>query len=201
MYVIFYLIGDTMRIGLTIGHAGRLSRINDRGAYYNGQEEVSLVRRYTDELDKALRSLGHECIMFSDGQYSEQWLRVDNAKCDIYFNCHINAGKGNYGLFLYDYRSTEGKRLAENITLAFKEQIPTYAVRALPCRPDTNGTPRDGDFSEAFSCIQGVRAVALCIEPYFIDSDTAKFFIDNPGTLAHIVAIAIDNYAKQKETK
>lgn len=185
-----------MRIGLTVGHAGRLSRINDRGASYQGIEEVSLIRQYTDALDIALRKLGHECLIFSDGQYSEQWLRVDNAKCDIYFNCHINAGKGDYGLFLYDYRSTKGPMLADAIKKSMAKFFPKYPVKVLACRADTNGVARDGDFSEAFGCINGVKAIALCLEPYFIDGPNASYFRENVELLAQAIAEGIDSFSK-----
>ncbi len=58
-----------MIIAATIGHAGRPSRLADRGAAFEGVEETSAVRRYTDALDRELRRMGHGCVLLSDGEY------------------------------------------------------------------------------------------------------------------------------------
>lgn len=49
-----------MIVAATIGHAGRPSRLADRGAVFEGVEETSAVCGYTDALDRELRRLGLE---------------------------------------------------------------------------------------------------------------------------------------------
>ena len=171
-----------MIIAATIGHAGRPSRWADRGAVFEGTEEVSVVRRYLDAADAELRRLGHEVVLLSDGEYAAQWARADAYGADVYLNCHVNAGRGDYGLVLYDHRSNAGKRLAEGIAAEMGRAFP-WATRARACRPDTNGAPRDGDFSEAFACIAGVKAVAICFEPYFLDGPRRGSFLGGLGAL------------------
>jgi N-acetylmuramoyl-L-alanine amidase len=165
-----------MLVVATIGHAGRPSKPNDRGASYEGWEEVSLVRLYTDAMDARLRALGHRCILLSDGEYSTQWERADALGADIYLNCHVNAGGGDYGLFLHDHRSTRGKALATSVSTSMAAGM-GWSCQVRAARPDTNGVPRDGDFTEAYHCISGVKAPALCVEPYFIDGPKRVDFI------------------------
>ncbi len=60
---------------------------------------------------------------------------------------------------------------------------------------DTNGVPRDADSSEAFGTIAGVRAVALCLEPYFLDGPRREFLarLDEVGAAT---ARGIDGWAR-----
>lgn len=39
-----------------------------------------------------------------------------------------------------------------------------WPCQARGCRTDTNGVPRNADFTEPFGCIASVRAMALCLE-------------------------------------
>ncbi len=179
-----------MIIAITIGHAGRESRPADRGAVVEGIEEVSVVRQYTDALDRELRAFGHTVYLLSDGPYSEQWKRADGYNAAIYLNCHVNAGGGDRGEFFYDHRSQKGKALAEQ--LAREVQLALgWPCFAKPCRPDTNGQARDGDYSEAFGCISGVKAVAICVEPYFLDGLRRAQFRGGLASLAKAMAKAI----------
>ena len=186
-----------MIIAATIGHAGRPSRWADRGAVFEGCEEVSVVRRYLDAADAELRRLGHEVVLLSDGEYAAQWARADAYGADVYLNCHVNAGRGDYGLVLYDHRSNAGKRLAESIAAEMVRAFP-WATTARACRPDTNGVPRDVDFSEAFACIAGVKAVAICFEPYFLDGPRRGTFFSNLGIVGQTIASGIVLGAKNE---
>ena len=167
-----------MIVATTIGHAGRPSRWADRGAAFEGAEEVSAVRRYLDAADKELRALGHTVVLLSDGEYSAQWTRADQYKSNVYLNCHVNAGAGDRGELFYDHRSIRGKALADAVAAELGRLVP-WCCFGRACRPDTNGIPRDGDYSEAFGCISGVKAVALCVEPYFIDGPRRAWFLAN----------------------
>lgn len=184
-----------MLVAATIGHAGRLSRLRDRGAVAGGLEEVSLVRRYTDALDRELRRLGHDCILLSDGRYSDQWARADKAGSRVYLNCHVNAGGGNRGEVFYDYRSPRGRALAEAVAAQLHREMPWH-VWALAAMPDDDGQPRDEDHTEAYRCIEGVRAVALCVEPYFLDGPMVAWFVEHVDEVGTAIARGIDAWAR-----
>ena len=181
-----------MILAITIGHAGRASRPQDRGAVCEGVEEVSVVRTYTDLLDRELRKRGHTVYLLSDGSYSEQWARADAYKADIYLNCHVNAGGGDRGEFFYDHRSTKGKALAEAI--ANRVARLGWNCYAKACKPDDDGEPRDEDYSEAFGCIAGVKAVALCVEPYFLDGPRRGQFLSHLKELAEALANGVGDF-------
>ena len=184
-----------MIIAATIGHAGRPSRWADRGVAFEGGEEVSAVRRYLDAADQALRALGHSVVLLSDGEYSAQWARADRYQASVYLNCHVNAGGGDRGELFFDHRSPRGRALAASVATALTDQAP-WPCFARAARPDTNGVPRDGDYSEAFACIAGVKAVALCVEPYFIDGPQRSWFLDNLPIIGQALARGVDTWAR-----
>ena len=184
-----------MIIAATIGHAGRPSRWADRGAAFEGAEEVSAVRRYLDACDQELRRLGHTVVLLSDGEYSAQWTRADQYQAGVYLNCHVNAGGGDRGELFYDHRSTRGQALAESVAAELGKLVP-WGCRARACRPDTNGIPRDSDYSEAFGCISGVKAVALCVEPYFIDGPRRAWFLANLNLIGQGLARGVNAWSR-----
>ena len=61
-----------MSVAAIIRHAGCPSRLADRGAVFESVEETSAVSRYTDALGRALRRLGHGCVLLSNGEYRDQ---------------------------------------------------------------------------------------------------------------------------------
>ncbi len=184
-----------MILAATIGHAGRPSRWSDRGAAFEGAEEVSVVRRYLDAFDREARSLGHTVVLLSDGEYASQWARADLYKASVYLNCHVNAGGGDRGELFYDHRSARGRALAESVAVELGAVVP-WPCRARACRPDTNGIPRDGDYSEAFGCIAGVKAVALCVEPYFLDGPRRAWFLGQLDTVGRALARGVDAWSR-----
>lgn len=184
-----------MIVAATIGHAGRPSKWADRGAVFEGVEEVSVVRRYLDAMDHELRRLGHTAVLLGDGEYSDQWARADGYGADVYLNAHVNGGKGDRGLVFYDHRSARGRALAATLAGELSGSLP-WLTEARACRPDTNGVPRDGDFSEAFACIRGVRAPAICLEPYFIDGPRRGDFLALLPEFGQAVARGIDRWGR-----
>jgi len=182
-------------VAATTGHAGRLSRLRDRGAAAGGLEEVSLVRRYVDALDRELRRLGVDFLPLSDGEYSAQWARADAAGARVYLNCHVNAGGGNRGEILYDHRSPRGRALAEHVAAELDGVVP-WPVYVRAARPDDDGEPRDEDYSEGYACIAGVRAVALCVEPYFIDGPQVAWFVAHLDEVGAAIARGVAAWLK-----
>lgn len=186
-----------MLIAATTGHTGRSTRWNDRGAVFEGREEVSIVRAYLDACDRELRRLGHTFVGMSDGSYPEQWRRADTYGAGVYVNGHANAGRGDRGEVFYDYHSSAGKSLAESVAKALATACP-WPVVAKPCRPDTNSVARDGDYSEAYGCIRGVRAVAIVFEPAFIDGPQREWFFANLDAVGVALATGIDEWSKTR---
>ncbi len=178
------------RVALTIGHAGRPSKAGDRGAAFGGREEVEVAARYVLAMDQELRRLGVECLPLMGGGYAEHWALADGWGADVYLNCHVNAGGGDYAAIFFDHRSAKGAALARAVAGEMTRALP-WAARDIACRPDTNGAPRDGDFSEAFATIAGVRAVALCLEPYFLDGPRRLAFLGQLDSVGQAVARGI----------
>jgi len=152
-------------IVLDIQHAGSPAsdHMGDRGAVFEGVEEVSLTRRYMDAADRRLRQLGHQVIPISDGHYSDRQARAEAYGAAVYVALHINAGKGDYGVIFYDYRSTKGPILAAAVVGQMKKHF-TWSQKSAPAAPSD---PLGG---RAWNCIKNVgKPISLLIEPGFID--------------------------------
>ena len=136
-------------------------------------------------------------MLLSDGEYQAQWARADQYQAGVYLNGHVNAGGGDRGELFYDHRSTRGQALAEHVAAALGALVP-WPCYARPCRPDTNGQPRDADYSEAFHCITGVKAVALCVEPYFLDGPRRVWFLANLNLIGQGLARGVDAWVRSR---
>ncbi len=189
-----------MLIAITVGHTGRPSKdFKDMGAVLpSGTTEVEVVRDYVAALERALRAKGFQVVVLSDGSYQDQWKRADEYGAAVYLNCHMNAGGGNRGELFYDHRSSKGKVLASLIAKAITGQIATFPWPTVvkPCQSDTNGAPRDSDYSEAFGCISGVKAVALVVEAYFLDGPHLSDFWGRTDKWAELFAVGVAAWAK-----
>lgn len=157
-----------MRIAISVDHAGKPSRPADRGAVHAGVEEVTLTRLHLDACDRELRLLGHQVLPLSDGAYSDRWKRADAWGADVYVSLHVDAGGGNRGTVFHDHRSQRGAALAVCVAAELRRAV-AWAVTAKACQPDDDGQARDEDYAEAYNCIAGVQAVAILLEPGFID--------------------------------
>jgi len=156
---------------ITIGHA---YKGESAGASFEGHQEVTMVRRYVAALRGRLMELGWAVSVSDRNRYSADKAAADAMGATVYLNCHLNAGMGGKdsqrGEIFYDYQTTQRNGIALATTVAQRlDDVLPFGVLAKRCRPDTNGIPRDGDYSEAYGCIAGVGAVALCTEPFFID--------------------------------
>lgn len=180
-----------MKVTLSVDHAGKPSHPNDRGAVWPGPpviEEVDLTRRYTAAADRELRRLGHVCVIMSDDVYANRWARTDAYKMDIYVACHINAGGGDRGEVYHDRRSKRGAALAATVASILGRMVP-WPCKAVSCGP--------GD--RAFNCISGVRAVALCYEPGFLDCPVEphrRTLFDDPEGIGVALARGIDAWGR-----
>lgn len=185
-----------MLIALDIGHRGKPSRLRDRGVVRDGVEETDLTTRYAVVADRELRRLGHECILLGDGEYADRWARADGYGAAVYAQLHVNAGGGDRGEVFYDHRSSRGAKLAQAVAVELSRTWP-WPSSAKACRPDTNNVARDGDYSEAYNCIRGVKAVAVVLEPYFIDGPRAARFLVEAEYAGVALARGIHAWSKE----
>jgi N-acetylmuramoyl-L-alanine amidase len=156
---------------ISIGHAGRTPP--DRGATFEGFYEIDGIRAYAAACAAQLRTLGWR-VEVREGKYATAKAEADALGAVVYLNAHINAGMSGRadqrGEIFYDYQSKASNGLALAASIADKlDDWTPYHVYPKSCRPDSNGKPRDSDYQEAYGCIRGVRAVAICSEPFFLD--------------------------------
>ena len=156
---------------ISVGHAGRTPP--DYGASFEGFRELDGIRLYVAACADRLRSHGWR-VEVREGNYSNAKAEADALGATVYINAHINAGMGGRddqrGEVFYDRASkpANGPALAASVADHLDDWTP-YHVYPKSCRPDSNGKPRDSDYAEAYGCIRGVRAVAVCTEPFFLD--------------------------------
>lgn len=189
-----------MRVVLDVQHQGRVSKPMDRGAYSQGFEEVELTRRYAGAADQELRRLGHQVFLLSDGEYRERWERADRYSADVYVACHVDAGGGDRGTVFFDHRSSRGKLLAQCIAQELGQTV-AWPVEAKQAHPDTDGI-RGNQGEGPYATIFGVRAVAVCYEPGFIDSRNVlyrQFLIGRAEDLGLALARGIDMWGRPEK--
>jgi hypothetical protein len=157
------------------GHVGKPDH-DDLGAWadldFDGvsdvvEMEAILTAKYILAAEIRLRELGHRVVVMGDGRYEDRHTRAKAYKADVYVQCHVNAGKGDYGLAIYDSRSENGKKLAALLAESLVKECPELK-RATAGYTAASGSP----FPRAWNTIKGVfdgRPVGICYEPFFID--------------------------------
>lgn len=125
--------------------------------------EGLMTARYGLAAEIRLRELGHDVVVLSDGQYAERHERVNRYKARVYVALHVNAGGGKYGLVVHDHRSARGAVLGDDVATRLRAACPE--LTKVTVEPGMPGTWTEN----AYRCIAGVAAVAVCFEPYFID--------------------------------
>ena len=187
---------------ITVGHA---YKGENAGASFEGFQEVAMIRRYVAALRGRLMELGWAVTVSDKQRYSADKAAADAMGAAVYINAHVNAGMGGKGSqrgeIFYDYQTSpkNGIALAKEIAGRMTATFP-YLTTAKPCRPDTNGVPRDGDYSEAYGCIAGVRAVAVCTEPFFLDGGYRQTLRTEAGLdrIGALIAEGIDAWYRAR---
>ena len=161
-------------------HAGKPSRVDDRGASVdinqdgtisNDEKEAHWTGYLSLILEQRLMDLGHQVIPLSDGTYTERHIRVNDysSRYDckmVYLAMHLNAGGGDYGAFCYHHLSTQGKELAASMAKSLADVIYVKSQKAIAAKPD-NWT------KNAYYTIKNVgKPIAICCEPFFMDKHT-----------------------------
>jgi hypothetical protein len=189
-----------MKIGaiLDIQHAGRASRPGDQGAAFDldgdnviedAEHEVALAGAYAMAAAAYLRPLVVQVLMIHSGEYWERhaqaiaWAQEKRFDLAAYVACHVNAGRGLYGLVVHDYRSKAGNLLAACIAQDLGPFVPPLSVvhvaptaePGVDVAPDIPGL-QESNYPRAWTCLHGIgdrgSPRGLCgvvFEPGFID--------------------------------
>lgn len=162
-----------MLVALAIGHLGSGRRGARNGAYI----EEALAMRYVLAAAETLMHGGVEVAILGHGGPTErQAWAAKNA--DVFAECHINAGGGDYGAVFFDERSARGKAMAASVASELWDSFgaeasgPLARVKAIGAKPwTTDGQPHWT--TRAYNVIGQVydgRPAGLVIEPAFIDT-------------------------------
>lgn len=169
-------------------HAGQNRRRSSMGAARDldgdGQVSIHETEAYFTALyllacEVRLKELGYDVISLSDGTYSARHQRCNSYQSEdepaVYVAAHLNAGGGSYGAMFWDARSSSGAALASAICDKMRANLPELSsCKSIPAQAE-------GWTKNAFYCIRGVRAVAVCAEPAFIDSPAHKPLFSKSG--------------------
>jgi len=186
-------------------HAGQIHRIEARGASrdIDGDGQISAFEmeaiwtaRIAIELEIQLLDMGCHVLPISDGKYSERHARVNDYATKhpgpwVYLAMHLNAGGGNYGSYFYDHRSSQGPELAKIMARHLEERVPELnSARGISSNPD--------DWTKnAYYTIKNVgRPVAICCEPFFMDTHQQLLSIPNILKVATSMALALQEWSK-----
>lgn len=163
------------------------------------EAEAFWTAKYGFHMEQTFHNLDdYHVIPFADGFYTTRHHRMneyqDTLKYpkNVYLALHANAGGGNYGLWLYDSRSTKGRALAQSIANEVQKEFPHYPQKIRSCSAT--------DWSNAFYCIRGVKAVAICCEPWFLDNQKhVRDYMNEEGMkkLGYAIAMGVEKW-KQK---
>lgn len=185
-------------------HSGKPNKIADRGAGIDinqdgkiGTDEMEAVwtARIGIELEIVLMDMGIQVLPISDGTYQARHKRVNDYVSRfqghklVYLALHLNAGFGDYGSFFYHYASLQGKKLAEQLADSLGYYVPDIRkTKAISCRKD--------DWTKnAFYTIRGVgRPVAICCEPFFMDTHSELLNINSVKQVALGMAKGIQTW-------
>jgi hypothetical protein len=121
---------------LDIQHAGKPGK-NDLGASHDlngdglisqGEREAELTPIYAERAREVLEAAGVTVIIERSGAYSSRHKRAAKVAAGhdgpvAYVACHLNAGGGDYGLAIADFRSDGGQRLARALSVELAKQF------------------------------------------------------------------------------
>lgn len=191
---------------LDIQHAGKPGK-NDLGAAHdidgNGkidawEHEANLTPVYAEAARVRLEAAGVRVVLLENGAYSTRHKQAAEIANETrgrvgYVACHLNAGGGDYGLVVSDYRSAGGARLASEIRRGLLKHCRPQLARVITgataptTRPKNkthaaawDGLPRYAGallWPRPYTTIGGIYAgpanlSGVCFEPCFMDTAT-----------------------------
>jgi hypothetical protein len=143
-----------------------------------GEREIDITRAYVGAARVGLETVGLAVEVLDSGSYDERHVRAcvlaRGASWAGYIACHVNAGRGTYGLVKHDHRSIGGRKfatvLAEELVRAAVGLKPELtSAKVVPLTPSERG----------WSCIDGIYRgpawlVGVLFEPGFIDTTSHR---------------------------
>jgi N-acetylmuramoyl-L-alanine amidase len=197
-----------MKVALDIGHLYKDSNKDDKGTFYQGFYEADFALMYARKAYELLRTEHSIEVFISDpaknilvGDYWKRrnWINQNFSETDLYIQCHLNSGKGNYALVmsvlgyldekivpqdeLGQIEITYGQILANN-TMKFLG-IP---VKDFDEAKDMIWNLKPGD--RGYDVVKKFKCPAFIYEPAFIDN-IVHFSLLKDGTWIDAIAKAI----------
>lgn len=160
-----------MKIALDIGHMGKTSNQLDRGVIYKGARESDYALLYAVATKGHLEKHGHIVYLLCHGNYSARHQFCLDYNIDLHMQCHLNAGKGQYGL-IGMRKNNDGQELADIILAQWKECLPISKTVILPI------VKNNGKRTRGWPCVMS-EIPSLLLEPLFFDNDKHHELIVN----------------------
>jgi len=172
-----------VKIALDIGHIGKRSRPDDKGASHNGYVEADLVLDYVVAARKHLENAGHLVFLMAHDNYNKRHDFCTDMALDLHMQCHLNSPDGRYSLIMIrDDASDDTIALTEIMSHKFKQWMGSTIskVDVKKLKGDDRG----------YACIAPDRP-SLLLEPLFLKNDNhLKFLIRDDGIILLGKAIA-----------
>lgn len=172
-----------MRVAIDIGHVGKRSRPEDRGAEHLGYMEANLVFDYATVARKHLELLGHTAFILAHDNYVKRHEFCDSVKVDVHVQCHLNSPDGRYALILLSTDASDSCiAFAEIMSHHFKKWLGSLIskVDVLPIKAD----------DRRYICLNP-GSPSLILEPLFLKNDShLKFMLHHDGLFMVGMAIA-----------
>jgi hypothetical protein len=159
--------------------------LDGSGTIDNDEREANLTPLYIEAAKQLLEADNHTVFILDSGWYAdrhEKAIEIARAHPDdmcAYIACHLNAGKGDYSVSLYDHRSGGGRRLSLSVAAALSDQL-TGVERHLTkaASPDL--------WNNAYNTIKGIYAgpgnlSGVCFEPVFMDTEEHQQYLTHDG--------------------
>lgn len=205
---------QTMKVALDIGHLYKRSNPGDKGALYKGIYEADFVFNYVRKAYQLLEGENGIEVYMSDplkgilvGDYYERrrWVNERFGENDLYLQCHLNSGNGNYALVMcvlgFDYDEkvnrvrpvvpdelVEIERLYGQVLAMNTQKFLGLQVRDFDEVKDFVWSLKRGE--RGYDIVKQFKCPAFVYEPCFIDN-TYHFENLRSGVWVEAIAKAI----------
>jgi N-acetylmuramoyl-L-alanine amidase len=183
-----------LKVALDIGHLYKRSNPQDKGAYYKGVYEANLVFSYVKRAYELLKKEEGIEVYMSDpilnvlvGDYYERrkWVNDRFDKDDLYIQCHLNSGNGDYALvmcvlgFEYDEKIYKTRMIVpdtlEEIEKLYGQILAQNTQRFLGIQVRDFDEAKDLVWSlkrgeRGYDIVKQFKCPAFVYEPCFIDN-------------------------------
>lgn len=180
-----------MKVALDIGHMGKKSRPDDRGAVYNEYVEADFALEYAVIARKLLEAAGHQTFLLAHDNYIARHAFCNSVKVDLHMQCHVNSPDGRYALLLH---SEDAGDNCLTFTEIMSHQLKKWLGSTIS---KVDVLPIKGD-DRRFICLNP-GSPSIILEPLFLKNDThLKFMLHEEGLtmIGKAVAEAVVEWSK-----